>query len=129
MGNYSGTFVSFDVAKAKHAVAIAEGGRAGEVRFVGEIENTPAAIARMIKKLADRYGRLHVCYEAGPTGYGLYRQIRDLDLRIYRGTDATCLSFEDQPLPFFCLEPVGMGHTLQIPIKRPQRIIDTYWNR
>jgi len=78
MGNYSGTFVSFDVAKAKHAIAIAEGGRAGEVRFVGEIENTPATIARTIKKLADRYGRLHVCYEAGPTGYGLYRQIREL---------------------------------------------------
>jgi len=78
MGNYSGTFVSFDVSKTKHAVAIAESGRAGEVRFVGEIENTPATIERTIKKLAGRYGRLHVCYEAGPTGYGLYRQIREL---------------------------------------------------
>src|ERR1051325_8758002 len=78
MGNYSGTFVSFDVAKTKHAVAIAESGRAGEVRFVGEIENAPATIERTIKKLAGRYGRLHVCYEAGPTGYGLYRQIREL---------------------------------------------------
>ncbi len=78
MRNYSGTFVSFDVAKTKHAVAIAESGRAGEVRFVGEIENTPATIERTIKKLAGRYGRLHVCYEAGPTGYGLYRQIREL---------------------------------------------------
>lgn len=35
-------------------------------------------IARTIKKLAARYGRLHVCHEAGPTGYGLYRQIREL---------------------------------------------------
>lgn len=78
MGNYSGTFVSFDVAKMKHAVAIAGSGRAGEVRFVGEIENTPATVERTIKKLAGRYGRLHVCYEAGPTGYGLYRQIREL---------------------------------------------------
>ena len=32
-------FVAFDVAKLKHAVAIAEGGRTGEVRFLGEIEN------------------------------------------------------------------------------------------
>jgi transposase len=48
------------------------------VRFVGEIENTPATIERTIKKLAGRYGRLHVCYEAGPTGYGLYRQIHEL---------------------------------------------------
>jgi transposase len=26
----------------------------------------------------NRYGRLHVCFEAGPTGYGLYRQIQAL---------------------------------------------------
>jgi len=71
-------FVAFDVAKLKHAVAIAEGGRSGEVRFVGEIENKPATIERTIKKLSKRYNPLHVCFEAGPTGYGLYRQVRDL---------------------------------------------------
>ena len=75
MGEYSELFVAFDVAKKKHAVAIAEGGRRGEIRFVGEIENSPATIERVIKKLADRYKRLHVCFEAGPTGYELYRQI------------------------------------------------------
>jgi transposase len=78
MTEYSEAFVAFDVAKAKHAVAVAEGGRRGEVRFLGEIENTPATIERMIKKLVGRYGRLHVCFEDGPTGYGLYRQIQDL---------------------------------------------------
>ena len=51
MGEYSEAFVAFDVAKKKHAVAIAEGGRTGEVRFVGEVENRPAAIERTIKKL------------------------------------------------------------------------------
>jgi transposase len=71
-------FVAFDVAKMKHAVAIAEGGRSGEVRFIGEIENKPATIERMIKKLGKRYAPLHICFEAGPTGYGLYRQMRDL---------------------------------------------------
>jgi len=78
MGEYSEAFVAFDVAKMKHAVAIAEGGRTGEVRFLGEIENTPARIERIIKKLASRYNRLHFCFEAGPTGYGLYRQIEEL---------------------------------------------------
>ncbi|GAC1478238.1 MAG: IS110 family transposase [Acetobacteraceae bacterium] len=78
MEEYSGAFVAFDVAKTKHAVAIAEPGRTGEVRFLGEVENTPARIERTIKKLAARYGRLQVCFEAGPTGYGLYRQIQDL---------------------------------------------------
>lgn len=78
IGDYSAAIVAFDVAKAKHAVAIAESGRDGEVRFLGEIENTPTAVERMIKKLSGRYGRLHVCYEAGPTGYELYRQIQEL---------------------------------------------------
>ena len=71
MGEYSEAFVAFDVAKKKHAVAIAESGRTGEVRFVGDVENRPAVIERLIKKLGNRYGRLHVCFEAGPTGYGL----------------------------------------------------------
>src|SRR3954453_19652018 len=44
MEEYSGAFVAFDVAKTKHAVAVAEAGRAGEVRFLGEVENTPARI-------------------------------------------------------------------------------------
>src|SRR4051794_41787048 len=78
MADYTEAFVAFDVAKLKHAVAVADSGRSGEVRFLGEIENRPAAIERTIKKLGKKYDRLHVCFEAGPTGYGLYRQGRDL---------------------------------------------------
>jgi transposase len=62
----------------RNAVAIAEAGRSGEVRFLGEIENTPTATAKLVRKLAGKYARLTFCYEAGPTGYGLYRQIRSL---------------------------------------------------
>jgi transposase len=72
------TFVAFDTSKLRNAVAIAEAGRAGEVRFLGEIENTEAAVAKLVRKLAGKYGRLRFCYEAGPTGYGLYRQIKRL---------------------------------------------------
>jgi transposase len=78
MGEYSEAFVAFDVAKMKHAVAVAEGGRTGEIRFLGEIENRTGTIERTIKKLAKRYDRLRACFEAGPTGYGLCRQVRDL---------------------------------------------------
>ena len=78
MGKNSEAFVAFDVAKKKHAIAIAEGGRTGEVRFLGDVENSPLPIERTIKRLAGRYDRLHVCFEAGPTGYGLYRQIQAL---------------------------------------------------
>jgi transposase len=59
-------------------VALAEAGRAGEVRFLGEIENSAAATAKLVRKLAGQYARLTFCYEAGPTGYALYRQIRSL---------------------------------------------------
>jgi transposase len=71
-------FVAFDTSKLRNAVAIAEGGRAGEVRFFGEIANTPEATAKLVGKLVGKYQRLTFCYEAGPTGYGLYRQITGL---------------------------------------------------
>ncbi len=78
MKQYSEAFIGFDTAKKKHAVAIADVGREGEIRYLGEIDSSPAAVERMIRKLAGRYEELHFCYEAGPTGYGLYRQVRAL---------------------------------------------------
>jgi len=75
MKQYSEAFVGFDTAKKKHAVAIADVGREGEIRYLGEIDSSPAAVERMTRKLAGRYEKLHFCYEAGPTGYGLYRQV------------------------------------------------------
>jgi transposase len=78
MGEYSEAYVAFDTSKTKHAVAIADGGRRGEVRFLGDVASSPARVERLTRKLAERYDKLHFCYEAGPTGYGLYRQIREL---------------------------------------------------
>src|SRR3954468_913279 len=71
----SEVFIGVDTAKAHNAVAVAEAGRDGEVRYLGTFDNTPDAVAKLVRKLADRYETLHFCYEAGPTGYGLYRQI------------------------------------------------------
>jgi transposase len=68
-------FVGLDVAKAHHAVAVAEEGRQGEVRYIGEIGADPESVRRLVTKLEKRHPRLHFCYEAGPTGYGLYRQL------------------------------------------------------
>jgi transposase len=78
VSNHTEAFVAFDTSKLRNAVAIAEAGRSGEVRFLGEIDNTGAATAKLVKNLAAKYGRLTFCYEAGPTGYGLYRQIKRL---------------------------------------------------
>jgi transposase len=68
-------FVGIDVAKLRNAVAIADAGRTGEIRYMGEFDATPESMTRLIRKLAARHDKLHFCYEAGPTGYGLYRQI------------------------------------------------------
>ena len=78
MSEYSEAFVAFDTSKLRNAVAIAQAGRSGEVRFVGEIDNTGTATANLVRKLAAKHERLTFCYEAGPTGYGLYRQIKRL---------------------------------------------------
>ena len=67
-------YVGLDVHKETIAVAIADA-RSNDVRFYGGIKNTPDAVAAMIKKLGERHKRLRFVYEAGPCGYGLYRQI------------------------------------------------------
>ena len=78
MSDHSEAFVAFDTSKSRNAAAIAEEGRDGEVRFLGEIENTEAATIKLARKLAAKYRRLTFCYEAGPTGYDLYRLIKYL---------------------------------------------------
>ena len=57
MSNDSEAFVAFDTSKSRHAVAIAEGRRDGEVRYLGEIDNSDAAVVGLIKKVAAKYGK------------------------------------------------------------------------
>src|ERR671911_1985975 len=78
MHQESAIFVGLDASKLKISVALAEDGRQGEVRFLGDIEHTPEAVRRLVTKLAGQYRRRLFCSEAGPTGYGLQRQISAL---------------------------------------------------
>src|SRR3954467_1446305 len=71
----SEVFAGIDTAKARNAVAVAEAGRDGEVRYRGTFDHTPNAVARLVRQLAGHYETLYFCHEAGPTRYGLYRQI------------------------------------------------------
>jgi transposase len=69
-------YVGLDVHKETIAVAVAEPGRTEPV-YRGEIANKPKSIEKLIGKLSEAYdgGLLQFCYEAGPCGYVLYRQI------------------------------------------------------
>ncbi|MGO7136495.1 IS110 family transposase [Rhizobium leguminosarum] len=78
MADYRKAFIGIDVAKLKNAIAVAESGREGEIRFWGEVDASDASMRRIIQRIAAKFDRVHFCYEAGPTGYGLHRLIRSL---------------------------------------------------
>ena len=78
MTDYREAFVGIDVAKLRNAIAVADAGREGEVRFVGEVDASDACVRRVVQRIAAKFDHVHFCYEAGPTGYGLYRLIRSL---------------------------------------------------
>jgi transposase len=71
-------YIGLDVHKASISVTVTEEGRNGEVRFIGAIPNTSLDVAKLARRLAKEGHRLEFCYEAGPCGYGLYRQLIDL---------------------------------------------------
>jgi transposase len=73
------TYIGLDVHKEGIVVAVAEGGLRGEVRGevrdYGRIANTPAALRRLAGKLGQEGVELRFCYEAGPCGGGIQRQL------------------------------------------------------
>lgn len=67
MGHHSEAFIGVDTAKLRNAVAIAEAGRKGEVRYLGEVDTSEMATRKLVARLAAKYVKLTFCYEAGPT--------------------------------------------------------------
>lgn len=70
-------FVGMDVHKATIAVSVAEAG-GGEVRYLGEIANTAEAMVKLVRQLRKGEAELTFCYEAGPCGYGIHRQLTEM---------------------------------------------------
>ena len=73
-------YIGLDVHKETIATAIASPDRAGEIRFWGNIPNTTDSIRRLFNKLSKNYPEILVCYEAGPCGYQVYRQLTSMSI-------------------------------------------------
>jgi transposase len=73
MEHDSTLYVGLDVHKDSITAAYAIG--AGEVELLGKIGTTQADVERLCKRLQSKARCISVVYEAGPCGYGLYRQL------------------------------------------------------
>jgi len=68
------TYVGIDAHKKDLFVAMLVG--TGTTPVTWQVANEPAAVRRLVKKLErEAPGAVHVCYEAGPCGYALQRQM------------------------------------------------------
>jgi transposase len=72
-------FVGLDVHAETINVAVAESGRAATVRSFGVVANDSKPLAKLMKSLG-KPSTLQVCYEAGPTGFGLYWQLHEMGI-------------------------------------------------
>jgi transposase len=72
-------YIGLDVHKESIAVAVARAGREAAVSR-GEIANQPKALVKLVERLNREFEGevLLFCYEAGPCGYGVYRQLLGL---------------------------------------------------
>jgi transposase len=59
-------------------VSVADAGSRRPPVEYGRIPSTPSAFRKLVSKLEDPGHSLSFCYEAGPCGYGVYRQLQGL---------------------------------------------------
>ncbi|MBI3538870.1 MAG: IS110 family transposase [Candidatus Eisenbacteria bacterium] len=83
--------VGLDVHKETITVAVAHHDPPAQVEELGTLPNHPEPIRRLMQKLSARYA-VRSCYEAGPCGYAIYRQLRSL------GVDCTVVAPSLVPL-------------------------------
>ena len=70
------TFVGMDAHKKSISVAMLLPGQPKPIEW--QVTNEPGAVKRMVRKIErEAPGEVRMCYEAGPCGYALQRQITD----------------------------------------------------
>ena len=69
-------YIGLDVHKDTIAVSVADGVLSCEPQYLGEIPNRPKSVCSLLRRLEEMFsGEFLFCYEAGPCGYALYRQL------------------------------------------------------
>ncbi len=69
----------------KDSITVAHALSTGEVELLGRIGTTQTDIDRLCKRMQSKARCIRVAYEAGPCGYGLYRQLvqKGFDCMVY----------------------------------------------
>lgn len=78
--NKTDKYVGLDVHKDTTVISVAEGGRDGCVRVYGTISSDLQSLEKVLHKLGGEDVRLHVVYEAGPTGFVIYRRLQQMGI-------------------------------------------------
>ena len=73
-------YVGLDVHSVDTVIAVADGGRSGEVRVYGKVSSDLHALEKALRKIGGEGVTLHVVYEAGPTGFVVYRRLQQLNI-------------------------------------------------
>jgi len=72
-------YVGLDVHAETISIAVADGGSREPARSVATIPNDLGRLSKALRKLGTRE-QLLVCYEAGPTGFELYRELSQMGI-------------------------------------------------
>ena len=75
-------YVGMDVHKESIAIAVLRD-FSRNTEFERQIRNEPAQINKFFKRLLDKGESMICCYEAGPTGFMLYRQLEEMGISCY----------------------------------------------
>jgi transposase len=76
MSDYS-MYCGLDVHRETVVVGTAEAGQ-GTPEVHGTIPNTELAMAKLVRRLENKWDKILFCYEAGPFGYGLQRLLESM---------------------------------------------------
>jgi len=75
-------YAGLDVHKETIAIAVLRDNNRN-TEFERQIRNEPGQIKKFFKRLKDKGENIICCYEAGPTGFTLFRQLEDMEITCY----------------------------------------------